>query len=58
VTPLVRIPSNGGEMDQWQAKQALDRGVYGIITPRQNRGAGLQRGGCLSLCKAQKCTSV
>jgi 4-hydroxy-2-oxoheptanedioate aldolase len=33
VTPLVRIPSNGGEMDQWQAKQALDRGVYGIITP-------------------------
>lgn len=33
VTPIVRIPSNGGELDQWQAKQALDRGVYGIITP-------------------------
>ncbi|NOW47818.1 4-hydroxy-2-oxoheptanedioate aldolase [Novosphingobium sp. SG751A] len=33
VTPIVRIPANGAEMDQWQAKQALDRGVYGVITP-------------------------
>lgn len=33
VTPLVRIPANGCEMDQWQAKQALDRGVFGVITP-------------------------
>ena len=31
VTPLVRIPPNGGEMNQWLAKQALDVGVYGIV---------------------------
>ncbi|WP_137787749.1 aldolase/citrate lyase family protein [Sphingomonas sp. 3P27F8] len=33
VTPLARIPSNGIEMNQSQAKQVLDRGVYGVITP-------------------------
>ncbi len=33
VTPMVRIPPNGGEMNQWIAKQALDIGVYGIIFP-------------------------
>jgi len=33
VTPMVRIPPNGGEMNQWFAKQALDLGVYGIIWP-------------------------
>ncbi|MDA8123774.1 MAG: aldolase/citrate lyase family protein [Deltaproteobacteria bacterium] len=33
VTPLVRIPPNGSEMNQWVAKQALDVGVYGIIWP-------------------------
>ncbi|HXG53124.1 MAG TPA: aldolase/citrate lyase family protein [candidate division Zixibacteria bacterium] len=33
VTPLVRIPPNGGEMNQWVAKQVLDIGVYGIIFP-------------------------
>ena len=33
VTPLVRIPSNGVEMNQAEAKQALDRGVYGVIWP-------------------------
>jgi 4-hydroxy-2-oxoheptanedioate aldolase len=33
VTPMVRIPPNGGEVAQWQAKQALDMGVYGIIWP-------------------------
>jgi 4-hydroxy-2-oxoheptanedioate aldolase len=33
VTPLVRIPANGAENNQWLAKQALDRGVYGIIWP-------------------------
>lgn len=33
VTPVVRIPANGGENNQWLAKQALDRGVYGIIWP-------------------------
>ena len=33
VTPIVRIPANGGEMNQWLAKQALDLGAYGIIWP-------------------------
>lgn len=33
VTPLVRIPPNGGEMNQWIAKQVLDVGVYGVIWP-------------------------
>jgi 4-hydroxy-2-oxoheptanedioate aldolase len=30
---MVRIPPNGNEMAQWQAKQVLDLGVYGIIWP-------------------------
>ena len=33
VTPMVRIPPNGGEMNQWIAKQVLDIGVYGIVWP-------------------------
>jgi 4-hydroxy-2-oxoheptanedioate aldolase len=33
VTPLVRIPPNGAEMNQWIAKQVLDIGVFGIIFP-------------------------
>jgi 4-hydroxy-2-oxoheptanedioate aldolase len=33
VTPLVRIPPNGGEHSQWLAKQVLDVGVYGVIWP-------------------------
>jgi 4-hydroxy-2-oxoheptanedioate aldolase len=33
VTPMVRIPPNGGEMNQWIAKQVLDIGVYGIVFP-------------------------
>jgi len=33
VAPLVRIPPNGGEMNQWIAKQVLDIGVFGIIFP-------------------------
>ncbi|MGD9902120.1 MAG: HpcH/HpaI aldolase/citrate lyase family protein [Vicinamibacterales bacterium] len=36
VTPLVRIPSNGVEKDQAFAKQALDRGVYGVVWPHIN----------------------
>ncbi|HVL69734.1 MAG TPA: aldolase/citrate lyase family protein [Vicinamibacterales bacterium] len=34
VTPLVRLPVNGGEMNQWMAKQALDIGAYGVVWPR------------------------
>ena len=33
VTPMVRIPPNGAEMNQWIAKQVLDQGVYGIVWP-------------------------
>src|SRR5438445_4431766 len=33
VTPMVRIPPNGGEMNQWIAKQVLDIGVFGIVFP-------------------------
>ncbi|HEX4266559.1 MAG TPA: aldolase/citrate lyase family protein [Steroidobacteraceae bacterium] len=33
VTPIVRIPPNGSEKNQWLAKQALDRGAYGIVWP-------------------------
>ena len=33
VTPLVRIPVNGVEKAQFQAKQALDAGAYGIVWP-------------------------
>jgi 4-hydroxy-2-oxoheptanedioate aldolase len=34
VTPLIRIPANGGEMTQWLAKQVLDIGAYGVVWPR------------------------
>jgi 4-hydroxy-2-oxoheptanedioate aldolase len=33
VTPMVRVPVNGVEKAQWQAKQALDIGCYGIVFP-------------------------
>lgn len=32
-TPIARIPANGAEMNQFLAKQVLDRGVYGVIWP-------------------------
>jgi 4-hydroxy-2-oxoheptanedioate aldolase len=33
VTPMARIPPNGAEQGQWQAKQVFDLGAYGIIWP-------------------------
>ena len=33
VNPFVRIPANGGDMNQWLAKQVLDIGAYGIVWP-------------------------
>jgi 4-hydroxy-2-oxoheptanedioate aldolase len=33
ITPFVRIPPNGSEMNQWCAKQVLDIGAYGVIWP-------------------------
>jgi len=49
VTPLVRIPSNGVEMNQAFAKQALDRGVYGIVWPHINDVA--QASNAVSACR-------
>jgi 4-hydroxy-2-oxoheptanedioate aldolase len=34
VTPIIRVPCNGSEKNQWLAKQALDIGSYGIVWPR------------------------
>lgn len=34
VTPLIRVPVNGSEMNQWMAKQVLDIGAYGVVWPR------------------------
>ena len=34
VAPLIRVPCNGSEMNQWMAKQALDIGAYGVVWPR------------------------
>lgn len=33
VTPLVRIPMNGRENLQWQVKQVLDAGAFGVVFP-------------------------
>ena len=33
VTPIIRIPPNGAEMNQWCAKQVLDVGAYGVVWP-------------------------
>jgi 4-hydroxy-2-oxoheptanedioate aldolase len=33
VTPIARVPANGGEMNQFLAKQVLDMGVYGVLWP-------------------------
>jgi 4-hydroxy-2-oxoheptanedioate aldolase len=33
VTPIIRIPPNGGEKCQWLAKQVLDIGAYGVVWP-------------------------
>jgi 4-hydroxy-2-oxoheptanedioate aldolase len=37
VVPLVRIPPNGRDHDQWVIKQTLDTGVYGLVLPHLNR---------------------
>ena len=34
VTPIIRVPANGSEMNQWLAKQVLDIGAYGVVWPR------------------------
>ncbi|MEK7806249.1 MAG: aldolase/citrate lyase family protein, partial [Chloroflexota bacterium] len=34
--PMVRIPPNTRERNQWVIKQALDTGVYGLVLPHLN----------------------
>lgn len=38
VTPIVRIPANGGEVhaNQWMFKQVLDAGAFGVMVPFVN----------------------
>ena len=36
ITPLVRIPPNSRERNQWVVKQTLDYGVYGLVVPHLN----------------------
>jgi 4-hydroxy-2-oxoheptanedioate aldolase len=36
VAPMVRIPPNGRDRDQWVIKQMLDTGVYGLVLPHLN----------------------
>ena len=36
VVPIVRIPPNARERNQWVIKQALDTGVYGLVLPHLN----------------------
>ena len=36
LVPLVRIPPNLRERNQWVIKQALDTGVYGLVMPHLN----------------------
>ena len=36
LVPLVRIPPNTRERNQWVIKQALDAGVYGLVLPHLN----------------------
>lgn len=43
VTPLVRIPTSGSEVNEWMIKQALDQGVYGIVVPRLESGEQVRK---------------
>src|SRR2546428_14129300 len=49
VTPLVRIPPNGGEMNQGIAKQGPDIGVFGIIFPHVSTGE--EAGNAATACR-------
>ena len=37
VVPMVRIPPNARERNQWVIKQALDTGVYGVVLPHLSK---------------------
>jgi 4-hydroxy-2-oxoheptanedioate aldolase len=36
-TPIVRIPANAGEHNEWLIKQTLDYGAFGLLIPRVQR---------------------
>ena len=40
--PMVRIPPNTNEQNQWVIKQALDTGVYGLVLPHLSTVEGAQ----------------
>src|SRR3954447_14632556 len=42
VVPMVRIPPNARERNQWVIKQALDTGVYGLVLPHLSTVADAQ----------------
>jgi len=48
VAPMVRHSTDGGEMNQWLAKQVLDAGAYGVIWPHvstvEERAMAVARG--------------
>lgn len=54
VTPIVRIPANGSEMNQWLAKQALDLGAYGIVWPHISNAA--QATAAVAACRYPRLT--
>jgi 4-hydroxy-2-oxoheptanedioate aldolase len=56
VTPIVRIPANGGEMNQWLAKQALDMGVFGVVWPHVSNAA--QAYNAVSACRYPRLRSA
>ena len=45
VVPMVRIPPNARERNQWVIKQALDTGVYGLVLPHLNTVEDAQAAG-------------
>ena len=53
VTPMVRIPANGVEKNQSFAKQALDRGVYGVVWP--HIGDAEQAYNAVAACRYPRC---
>ncbi len=56
VTPIVRIPANGGEMNQWLAKQALDMGVFGVVWPHVSTAE--QAWNAVSACRYPRLASA
>jgi len=52
VIPLVRIPPNARERNQWIIKQALDAGVFGLVMPHMDTVEQAQAAwGCLILSR-------